>query len=594
MKLPTPNYGISKRNEGIDSNAVRVYDIVNIKQELSTAVPYVVRKDMLKIVPLGGLGEIGLNMMVLEYDQYILVVDSGLMFPEDYMPGIDVVIPDMHYLRENKDKVKSVIVTHGHEDHIGAMPFFLREFSIPVYGTRFTIELVKEKLREHNLIEDAILQKVKAGDITEFGPFAVEYISVNHSIVDGVGLAINTPEGLLIHSGDFKIDQTPVDGQFTDLNRLAHFGAHDVLALFSDSTNVEKEGFSLSERTVRSTLEELFQSCNGRLIAAVFASNITRIQQIINLAARYKRKVAFSGKSMETNVRIAQDEGFIHISEGTRIDEEDIESLPDHEIAVITTGSQGEPLSSLTRMAHNRHKHIKVKAGDTIIFSSRFIPGNEKAITSIINKLYRMGAEVIYEKVSDIHSSGHAYKEELKLLINLVKPKYFIPIHGEYRHLTKHAQLAVETGIPRENIRLIENGNTLCFRGQSADIGAQVQTGRVLVDGKGVGDVGELVLRDRRKLSGDGVVIALLVVDEQTGDVIYGPDIMTRGFTIEVQNAPILDEAKTLVSEMLEEIENPTHMDWTEVGPDIKRRLKRFFFKAIKRNPLILPIIIPV
>jgi ribonuclease J len=580
--------------KGIDSTAGRVYDIINLKQELSTTESYVGRKDMLKIIPLGGLGEIGLNMMVMEYEQYILVIDSGLMFPEDYMPGIDVVIPDIQYLRENKDRVKSVVITHGHEDHIGAMPFFLKEFNIPVYGTGFTIELLKEKLREHNLIEDVILQKVQAGDMTEFGPFTVEYFSVNHSIVDGVGLAINTPEGFLIHSGDFKIDQTPVDGQFTDLNRLARFGAHDVLALFSDSTNVEKEGFSLSERTVRRTLEELFQSCNGRLIAAVFASNITRIQQIINLAAKFRRKVAFSGRSMETNVRIAQDEGYIRIPEGTKIDEGDIESLPDHEIAIITTGSQGEPLSSLTRMAQNRHKNIRIKEGDMIIFSSRFIPGNEKAITSIINSLYRMGAEVIYEKVSDIHSSGHAYKEELKLLINLVKPRYFIPIHGEYRHLTKHAQLAVETGIPRENIRLIENGTTLCFQEGSANIGDQVQTGRVLVDGKGVGDVGELVLRDRRKLSGDGVVIALLAVDEQTGDVIYGPDIMTRGFAIEVRSAHILDEAKTLVSEILEEIENPTHMDWTEVGPDIKRKLKRFFFRAIKRSPLILPIIIPV
>ncbi|MBN1832882.1 MAG: ribonuclease J [Deltaproteobacteria bacterium] len=549
---------------------------------------------MLKTIPLGGLGEIGLNMMVLEYDQYILVIDSGLMFPEDYMPGIDVVIPDFHYLRENKDKVKSIIVTHGHEDHIGAMPFFLKEFDVPVYGTRFTIALLKEKLREHNLIENSNLQKVKAGDISEFGPFTVEYISVTHSIVDGVGLAIHTPEGLIIHSGDFKTDQTPVDGQFTDLNRLAHFGDHGVLALFSDSTNVEKEGFSLSERTVKHTLEGLFQSCKGRLIAAVFSSNITRIQQIINLAAKYRRKVAFSGKSMETNVRIARDEGFIQIPEGTRIDEENIESLPDHEVTVITTGSQGEPLSSLTRMAQNRHKNIRIKEGDTIIFSSRFIPGNEKAITHIINSLYRKGADVIYEKVSDIHSSGHAYKEELKLLINLVKPKYFVPIHGEYRHLRKHAQLAVETGIPSENIRLIENGNTLCFQGGLTVTGEQVRTGRVLVDGKGVGDVGELVLRDRRKLSGDGVVIALLAVDEQTGDVIYGPDIVTRGFTFEVQNAPILDEAKTLVSEILAEIENPIHMDWSEVGSDIKRKLKRFFFKAIERSPLILPIIIPV
>ena len=552
------------------------------------------RKNMLKVIPLGGLGEIGLNMMVLEYDDYILVVDSGLMFPEDYMPGVDVVIPDVDYLRENKEKVKSVILTHGHEDHIGAMPFFLHEFNIPVYGTRFTIALLKEKLREHDLLEDASLQKIHPGEVTEFGPFTVEYISVNHSIVDGVGLAVDSPEGLLIHSGDFKIDQTPVDGQFTDLNSLARHGARDVLALFSDSTNVEKEGFSLSESAVKSTLEELFQTSEGRLITAVFASNITRIQQIINLAVKFYRKVAFSGKSMLANVRIAENEGFIHIPEDVRVQEEDIDLLPDHEIAIITTGSQGEPMSSLTRMAQNRHKNLKIKKGDRIIFSSRFIPGNEKAITAIINSLYRMGADVVYEKVSDIHSSGHAYKEELKLLLNLVKPKYFIPIHGEYRHLTKHAQLAVETGMPRENTFIIENGDILRFHDRTAEVKDQVQTGRVLVDGKGVGDVGELVLRDRRKLSGDGMIIALLAVEEQTGEVLYGPDIISRGFAIEDQSLPLLEEAKTIVSEILEEIKNPTPMDRTEVASDIKRKLKRFFYKAIERSPLILPIIIPV
>ena len=423
---------------------------------------------MLKVIPLGGLGEIGLNMMVMEYDHYILVVDSGLMFPEEYMPGVDVVIPDINYLRENRDNLKSIILTHGHEDHIGAMPFFLKEFNIPVFGTSFTMELLKDKLREHNLLEHAILQKVRAGDVTEFGPFTVEYISVNHSIVDGVGLAIDTPEGIIIHSGDFKIDQTPVDGQFTDLRRFAYFGARNVLALFSDSTNVEREGFTLSESDVKRTLEELFQSCNGRLIAAVFASNITRIQQIINLAVKFDRKVLFSGKSMQANIRIAKDEGFIRIAKEVEINEEKIDLFPDNEIAIITTGSQGEPMSSLTRMAQNRHKGIKIREGDTIILSSRFIPGNEKAITTVINSLYRMGAEVVYEKVSHIHSSGHAYKEELKLLMNLVKPKYFVPIHGEYRHLVKHIQLAMETGMSSDRLLLIENGNTLCFDGRAA------------------------------------------------------------------------------------------------------------------------------
>ncbi len=549
---------------------------------------------MLKIIPLGGLGEIGLNMMVIEYDHYILVVDSGLMFPEAYMPGVDVVIPDIQYLRDNEAKAKAIILTHGHEDHIGAMPFLLREFNIPVFGTSFTIELLKEKLKEHNLLQNAILEKIQPGDVTQFGPLKVEYIRVNHSIVDGVGLAIDTPEGMIIHSGDFKVDQTPVDEQFTDLVRFAHYGERDVLALFSDSTNAEKEGFTLSESDVKKTLRDLFQGCNGRLIIAAFASNITRIQQIINLAVEFDRKILFSGKSMVTNVQIAKDEGFIRIPEDREIKEHALGPLPDNKIVMITTGSQGEPMSSLTRMAQNRHKNIKIKKSDTVILSSRFIPGNEKAITTIINNLYRMGAEVVYEKVSDIHTSGHAHKEELKLMLNLVRPKYFIPIHGEYRHLVKHTQLAMEMGMPSERLLLVEDGTSICFENRHAEIGDRVQTGRILVDGKGVGDVGELVLRDRRRLSGDGMVIALLAVDERTGEIIYGPDIISRGFVFEDQGGFILEEAKCIVLEILDEIKSAPHIDWAEVGPDIKKRLKRFFYKIIERRPLILPIIIPV
>ncbi|MFC1820866.1 ribonuclease J, partial [Thermodesulfobacteriota bacterium] len=440
---------------------------------------------MLKVIPLGGLGEIGLNMMAMEYDDYILVIDAGLMFPEEYMPGVDVVIPDFHYLKENRDKVRTIILTHGHEDHIGAMPFLLREIDVPVFGTNFTIELLKEKLREHDLVENVTLKKIKAGDTSHLGPFRVEYIGVNHSIVDGVGLAIDTPEGIIVHSGDFKIDHTPVDGKYTELNRFAHYGEQGVIALFSDSTNVEKEGSTLSESDVRGTLEEIFQHCNGRLVVAVFASNITRIQQVINLAAKFNRKVALSGRSMKTNVRIAVNEGFINIPEDVEVEEKAIKLLPESEVTIITTGSQGEPMSSLTRMAQNRHKEIKIKKGDTIILSSRFIPGNEKAITSIINSLYRMGAQVVYEKVSDIHSSGHAYKDELKLMLNIVKPKYFIPIHGEYRHLVKHIQVAEETGLSPDNSLLVEDGDTINFKKGRVEIGDKVQTGRILVDGKG-------------------------------------------------------------------------------------------------------------
>lgn len=549
---------------------------------------------MLRVIPLGGLGEIGLNMMAMEYDQYILVIDAGLMFPEEYMPGVDVVIPDFYYLKENREKVKSLVLTHGHEDHIGAVPFLLKEFDIPVFGTRFTIELLKEKLKEHDLVECSSLDIIKAGDSRGFGPFEIEFIRVNHSIVDGVGLAINTPAGIIVHSGDFKVEHTPINGQTTDLARFAYYGEKGVSLLLSDSTNAERDGMTLSEIEVRETLEGLFQSSTGRLIVAVFASNITRIQQVIDLAVKFDRKVVLSGKSMRTNVRIARDEGFINIPDQIEIGEKEINQFPDNEVVAITTGSQGEPMSSLTRMAQNRHKQIKIKKGDTVILSSKFIPGNEKAITSIINSLYRMGAEVVYEKVSDIHCSGHAYQEELKLLLNLVKPKYFIPIHGEYRHLVKHIQLAASMGMPPDKTLLAEDGDTICFDGQKIEIGERVQVGRVLVDGKGVGDVGETVLRDRRKLSGDGVVIVFLAVDEKTGNIIYGPDIVSRGFVFEDQKGFILEDSKCIVLEVIDEIENPAHIDWTEIGSDIKRNLKHFFYKVIKRSPLILPIIIPV
>ena len=548
----------------------------------------------LKVIPLGGLGEIGLNMMVLEYDHYLLVVDAGLMFPEEYMPGVDLVIPDFQYLKGHQDEVKSIILTHGHEDHIGAIPFFLKEFNIPVFGTSFTIELLKEKLREHGLLENTVLNKIRPGDMTSFGPFKVEYIRVNHSTVDGVGLAIDTPEGVIIHSGDFKVDQTPVDGQSTDLVRFAHYGEQGVLALFSDSTNAEKEGFTLSESEVKKTLKEWFESSNGRVIIAVFASNITRIQQIIDLAVKYDRKVLFSGKSMRTNIRIGKDEGYIRIREESEIQEPTVNLLPDNQVVIVTTGSQGEPMSSLTRMARDSHKGLKIKPGDTVILSSRFIPGNEKAITSIINNLYRLGAEVVYEKVSHIHSSGHAYKEELKLLLNIVKPKFFIPIHGEYRHLVKHIQLAMETGMPPDCLHLVENGTPICFEKGMINLGGRVPSGRILVDGKGVGDVGEMVLRDRRRLSGDGVVIVLLAVDEKTGGILYGPEILSRGFVFEDQGGVILDDAKAVVIEVLDDFKTIDPLDWTQAGADIKKRLKRFFYKIIERRPLILPIIIPV
>ncbi len=474
------------------------------------------------------------------------------------------------------------------------MPFFLKEFSVPVFGTGFTLELLKEKLKEHQLPVYTDLRKITAGEISQFGPFKVEYISVNHSIVDGIGFSIDTPEGMLIHSGDFRIDPTPVDAQFTDLVRFAHFGEKDVLAFFSDSTNAEKEGFTLSESAVRKTLEDLFQVSRGRIIVASFASNISRIQQVIDLAVKSNRKVVLNGKSMVTNVGLAKQQGFIRIPRGVEINANHISQFPDEAITIITTGSQGEPMSALARMARGEHKSIPVKKGDTIILSSRFIPGNEKTITSIINSLYRMGADVVYEKVSDIHASGHAKKEELKLMLRLVKPRYFIPIHGEYRHLVKHAQLALEMGMPETNVLIAENGDVILFENRKARIGSPIHIGRNLVDGKGIGNAKDVVLKERRKLSEHGMVIVLIVVNEKTGDIVYGPDIIPRGVVFEDQAGIDLEDAKSIVLEAVKVFERSSPIEWTDVESDIRKRLKRFFYDVIKKSPLILPIIVQV
>ncbi len=549
---------------------------------------------MLKLIPLGGLGEIGLNMMVLEDQDQILVIDAGLMFPDDYMPGVDIVIPDFQYLRENKDKLLGIILTHGHEDHIGAMPFLLKECKLPVFGTRFTLALLREKLREHRFTTLPPIHQVAPGNTTHLGPFRIEYIQVNHSIVDGVGLAIETSEGTVVHSGDFKIDSTPVDGQLTDLGKFAHYGKRGVLALLSDSTNAEKEGFTLSENEVKRTLNDLFQEAQGRIIVAVFASNITRIQQLVNLAMDYGRKVVFSGKSMFTNVALAREAGFIQYPEDLEVSEAKAHEVEDDELLIITTGSQGEPMSGLTRMVQGRHKYIKIRPGDTVILSSRFIPGNERAITNIINSLYEAGAEVIYEKVSDIHTSGHAKREELKLLINLVRPKYLVPIHGEFRHLVKHMQLAVDMGLPAERVLLARNGQILRFEKGQAEVCGNVKTGRVLVDGKGLGEMGDVILRDRRRLSEHGVVIVLIAVDETTGEIVYGPDLISRGFAFESEVEYILEDAKCVVLEVFDDMLHPGVVEPSQLESEIERRLRRFFYKVVDKGPLVLPVILPV
>jgi ribonuclease J len=547
---------------------------------------------MLKIIPLGGLGEIGLNMMVIQHESRMVVVDAGLMFPDDYMPGIDLVIPDFSFLRANKEKIKAIILTHGHEDHIGAMPFLLKEFPVPVFGTGFTLDLLEEKLKEHILPHNAELKVVIPGKVYDIRPFRVEFIRVNHSIVDGVGLAINTPEGVIVHSGDFRIDPTPVDGQLTDLIRFAHFGEKGVLAFFSDSTNAEKEGYTLSEREVKKTLRDFFLGCPGRLIVASFASNITRIQEVISLAEEFGRKVVFNGKSMITNVRIAKERGFLHFTDALVITEKKMHSVPDRQVVVITTGSQGEPMSALSRMARNQHKGIKIHAGDTIILSSRFIPGNEKAITAVINKLYGLGADVIYENVSDIHTSGHARQAELKTMLSLVKPRYFIPIHGEYRQLVKHARIAHDMGMDGDHVLIARDGNIIRFDEGRGKIEGNVPTGRTFVDGKGVGDIEETVLRDRQKLKRHGMVVVQLVLDERTGKILFGPEMISRGFVFEDHGQFILEDAQCIVLEVIDEVETPFPIDRRKLETEIRKRLKHFFYNVIERSPLIMPTII--
>lgn len=546
----------------------------------------------LRVIPLGGLGEIGLNMMVMEYDDTIIVIDSGLMFPEDYMLGIDIVIPDISYLRKNKEKVKAFVITHGHEDHTGALPFVLRDIKAPIYGTALTLGLIKQKLEEFNLEKETELKAVKPRGKISIGPFEIEFIRVSHSIADGAGLAITTPAGVVIHTGDFKLDQTPVDGEVLDYARFSEYGERGVLLLLSDSTNVEKEGYTVSERDVGTTFEEIFSKSEGRIIIAAFSSNIHRVQQVMDVAEKFGRKVLLNGRSMVGNVGIAQELGYLKAPEGLIVDLREIDNLPPQRVCLLTTGSQGEPMSALTRMAMDDHKHIKVQKGDTVILSSKFIPGHEKAISNMMNHLYRRGAEVIYEKVSEIHVSGHASQEELKIMLNMVRPKYFIPIHGEYRHLVKHSQLAKRVGIAKENIILAEDGDVVEITKDGMSVGEKVEYGKIFVDGKGVGDVGDMVLKDRKHLSQDGLVIAILALNEKTGEVIYGPDIITRGLTFEQESAELLEDAKNVVLGTLGNINTEAKTDWIEVKEEIRKALRRFFNKTLERKPIILPLIL--
>ena len=549
---------------------------------------------MLKIIPLGGLGEIGLNMMVFDYGDTLFVVDAGLMFPEDYMLGVDFVIPDMDYLRQNQSRVAGIVLTHAHEDHIGALPYLLKDLKAPVFGTTFTLGLVRQKLEEYDRLGSTALHSILPEEKLKLGPFTLEFIRVGHSVLDGVGIAIQTPVGRIIHTGDFKIGYGSVDGMATDVNKFAKFGEEGVLVLLSDSTNVEREGYPISDKEIYETLTRITTGSSGRVIVALFASNIARIQIILDIARATGKKIIFDGKSIEASVRIAMELGYLNTTENKIIQIDEVADHDEEEIIIITTGTQGEPMSALARMSAGTHKQIKIKKGDTVVLSSKFIPGNEKAIAKIINNLYRKGADVIYEKISDIHVSGHAFREELKLMIKLTQPQYFLPVHGEYRHLVLHSRLAKEVGIPEENILLAENGQIIEFDKNGGRINGRVPTGRVLIDGKGVGDVGRSVLRERRALSEEGMVAVTMAFDEETGVVVYGPEIVSRGFVFETESGHLLEDAQCVVLEIVEEITPEVANRVDKIRSKMKTALRQYFFFTIGRRPVILPFIMEV
>ncbi|MBU4320002.1 MAG: ribonuclease J [Thermodesulfovibrionales bacterium] len=548
-------------------------------------------KNILSIIPLGGVEEIGgLNMTIVEYENDLIIIDAGLMFPEEDMLGVDFVIPDFSYLIENKDKIKGVVLTHGHEDHTGALPFLLKEIDVPIYGTPLTLGLVKEKLKEHSL-ENATLIPVKPRDVVNLGVFSIEFVRVTHSIVDGVGLGIDTPLGKVVHTGDFKLDPTPVDGQLMDFHKFSEYGEKGTLVLLSDSTNAEKGGFTFSEKEVSRAFEDIFSKAHGRIIIATFASNIHRIQQAIDVAVKFGRKVILCGRSIVSNAQIALDLGYLQIPRETWLRLEDLKKLEDREVVIITTGSQGEPMSVLSRIATDEHKQIKAKEGDTVILSAKVIPGNERSIGRIINHLFKRGANVIYEKVSEIHVSGHASKEELKLMLNMVKPKYFMPVHGEYRHLVYHSRLAEKTGIPKENIFMLEDGEILEITDEGAKKNGRVNSGRIFIDGKGVGDVEDMVLRDRQRLAYDGIVLVIIAVEKLTGRVVSGPDIISRGFVFEDASPELISNVSNLVSDTLKGLDREIMSDSSLVKAKIRTALKKYLRNTMEKSPMIVPII---
>ncbi|MBE7010829.1 MAG: ribonuclease J [Ruminococcaceae bacterium] len=557
-------------------------------------VTFVSKNQKLKIIPLGGLNEIGKNLTVFEFGGEIIVLDCGMAFPDDDMPGIDIVIPDISYLEKNREKIKGIVLTHGHEDHIGGIPYFLKKINVPIYGTRLTLGLVECKLKEHNLLSKTKLMRVKAGDVVKLGAFKVEFIHTNHSIADAVAIALHTPVGTVVHSGDFKIDCTPIDGGMIDVARFGELGKKGVLALLSDSTNVERSGYSMSESTVGNTFDELFRGCEKRIVVATFASNVHRIQQIINSAYRYGRKVAFSGRSMENVAEVAITLGYMNVPSGVLINIDDVKKYRPNQLCIITTGSQGETMSALWRMAYSDHKKVEITKGDLVIVSASPIPGNEKAISNVINELFKKGAEVIYKSLENTHVSGHACQEELKLMLSLVKPKFFIPVHGEYRHLKLHAGLAEQMGMDPKNIIISDIGKVIELGPNSVKQNASVPSGVVLVDGLGVGDVGNIVLRDRKHLAEDGIIVVVVTLDKKTGEVLAGPDVLSRGFVYVRESEDLMEEAKAVAKASLEKCAKKRVTDWTGIKSSLKNNMGDFIYTQTKRKPMIMPVIMEV
>ena len=548
----------------------------------------------IKIIPLGGINEIGKNITAIEYKEDIVIIDCGLKFPDDDMFGIDIVIPDVSYLLKNSEKIKGIFLTHGHEDHIGALPYVLKQLNVPVYGTKLTLGIVETKLKEHGLLSSTELIRVKPKDIIKLSSVSVEFIKTNHSIADSVAIAIHTPLGVVLHTGDFKIDYTPIDGEMMDFARLAEIGRKGVLVMMADSTNVERPGYTMTEKVVGETFNRLFGKANGRIIVATFASNVHRIQQIITAAQKYEKKVAVSGRSMENIVQVAIELGYLEVDKDVLVPIDQIGKYPNDKMVIITTGSQGEPMSALARMAASEHRKIAIIPGDTVIISATPIPGNEKFVSKVVNQLFKKGAEVIYDSVEKIHVSGHACQEELKLMQALVKPKFFIPVHGEYRHLKKHGELAMELGLPEKNLVICENGDVIELTRNYIKKNGSVTSGQVFVDGLGVGDVGNIVLRDRKHLSQDGILTVVVTLSKENKTIVAGPDIISRGFVYVRESESLMDEARDIVRNTLLDCEEKNISDWATLKSNVRDELRSYLYEKTKRKPMILPIIMEI